>query len=100
MAGPIFLHSNAHMLQLTITDIEFVKEFVVCKSIVLGKPSITSKVLGPLLGKGILSSNGAIWEHQRKIIAPELYLDKVKVRITLTLSYTITLWLYKAPALL
>ncbi|KAL6130535.1 hypothetical protein ACLB2K_068914 [Fragaria x ananassa] len=74
--GPILLCSAAHIQQLLITDMEMVKEFILCKYIVLGNPSITSKVLGSLLGEGILASNGSMWEHQRKIIAPELYLDK------------------------
>nr|XP_034568502.1 cytochrome P450 714C2-like [Setaria viridis] len=27
---------------------------------------------------GILTSNGELWEHQRKVIAPELFMEKVK----------------------
>ncbi|XP_050385008.1 cytochrome P450 714C2-like isoform X2 [Argentina anserina] len=74
--GPTFLYSTAHIQQLVTTDMELVKEFSLCKSLVLGNPSITSKVLGPLLGQGLLASNGSMWEHQRKIIAPELYPEK------------------------
>ena len=59
-----------------------VKKISLCTSLSLGKPSYLSKDRGPLLGQGILSSNGAIWAHQRKIIAPELYIDKVKVNFT------------------
>ncbi|KAL0393912.1 UNVERIFIED_CONTAM: cytochrome [Sesamum latifolium] len=44
----------------------------------VGMPSYQQKVLGPLLGKGILPSNGSVWARQRKIIAPELFMDKVK----------------------
>ncbi|KAL0323974.1 UNVERIFIED_CONTAM: cytochrome [Sesamum calycinum] len=43
-----------------------------------GMPSYQQKVFGPLLGKGILPSNGSIWARQRKIIAPELFMEKVK----------------------
>ena len=59
-----------------------VKKISLCTSLSLGKPSYLSKDRGPLLGQGILSSNGPIWAHQRKIIAPELYIDKVKVNLT------------------
>jgi hypothetical protein len=37
------------------------------------------KERGALLGMGILTSNGELWEHQRKVIAPEFFMDKVKV---------------------
>ncbi|KAL0435161.1 UNVERIFIED_CONTAM: cytochrome [Sesamum radiatum] len=40
---------------------------------------------------GILTSNGPLWAHQRKIIAPELYMDKVKGMISLIQDSTITL---------
>ncbi|KAG8475030.1 hypothetical protein CXB51_031808 [Gossypium anomalum] len=42
------------------------------------REAILSKDRGPLLGQGILSSSGPIWSHQRKIIAPEFFPDKVK----------------------
>lgn len=62
-----------------VTDTEMVKELSICTSLSLGKPVYHSKERGPILGNGILSSSGLIWAHQRKIIAPEFYLDKVKV---------------------
>jgi hypothetical protein len=68
---------------LYITDTEMVKEISLCTSLSLGKPSFLSKDRGPLLGRGILSSSGPIWAHQRKTIAPELYIDKVKVNFCL-----------------
>ena len=68
---------------MLVTDIEMVKEIIMYTSLNLGKPSYLSRDMGPLLGKGILTSSGSIWSRQRKIIAPELYLDKVKVSIYL-----------------
>lgn len=64
---------------LHVTDPDLVKEIITCTSMDLGNPTYQQKERGPLLGKGILTSNGALWAHQRKIIAPELYMDKVKV---------------------
>ncbi|MBA0834194.1 hypothetical protein Goarm_006569 [Gossypium armourianum] len=58
---------------------EMVKEIGLHKSLSLGKPSYLSKDRGPLLGQGILSSSVPIWSHQRKIIAPEFFPDKVKI---------------------
>jgi cytochrome P450 len=56
-----------------------IKEFTTCTCFDLGLPPLHKKLLGPLLGDGILTSNGTTWAHQRKTLAPELYNDKVKV---------------------
>ncbi|KAJ7961887.1 Cytochrome P450 family protein [Quillaja saponaria] len=42
----------------------------------------------PLFGKGIISSDGSVWAHQRKIIAPELYLDKIEGMVNLMVDST------------
>ena len=64
---------------LHITDPEVVKEIIKCTSLEFGRPSYFQKVLSPLLGKGILTSNGASWIHKRKTLAPTMTLDSVKV---------------------
>lgn len=80
IAGSTFLYSTGAIQLLCITDAEMVKEMSLCTSLNLGKPSYLSTERGPLLGRGILSSNGPYWAHQRKIIAPEFYLERVKVQ--------------------
>ena len=82
--GPTFLYSTGSIQWLLVTDVEMVKEILLNTSFNLGKPSYLSREMGPLLGQGIVSSSGLIWSHQRKIIAPELYLDKVKVSVQYT----------------
>ncbi|KAM3733397.1 hypothetical protein ACB098_11G132600 [Castanea mollissima] len=89
--GQIFLYSSGNIQILCITNPEVVKEISLCTSLSLGKPSYLSKDRGPLPGQGILSSNGAIWAHQRKIISPELYIDKVKGMVNLMVDSTISM---------
>ncbi|MED6143785.1 hypothetical protein PIB30_009287 [Stylosanthes scabra] len=86
--GPIYLFSSGNVEWLVVSDIEMVKEITLYTSVNLGKPSLKSRELGPLLGQGILSSSGPTWVHQRKIIAPSLYLDKVKEMISLIVQST------------
>jgi hypothetical protein len=57
-----------------------IKEFTTCTSFDLGLPPFHKKLFVSLLGDGILTSNGTTWAHHRKTLAPELYIDKVKVR--------------------
>ncbi|XP_015886086.3 cytochrome P450 714C2-like [Ziziphus jujuba] len=89
--GPVFMYSTGSIQILCITDAEMVKEVSLCTSLNLGKPSYLSKDRGPLLGQGILATSGSIWAHQRKIIAPELYLDKVKSMVNLMVDSTTSL---------
>ena len=66
-----------------MTDTKLVREINLSKTLDLGKPSYLQKDRGPLLGKGLITSNGAVWLHQRKTIAPQLFMDKVKVKFSL-----------------
>ena len=77
--GEVFLFSLGNSQIVLVTQPDMVREITTCTSLDLGKPSYQAKELGSLLGQGILTSNGAYWAHQRKIIAPELYMEKVKV---------------------
>ena len=40
-----------------------------------------------MFGHGILASNGPAWAQQRKVIAPEFFLDKVKVGLARLLFF-------------
>ena len=73
----MFSLGNIQILYLNEPDI--VREITTCTTLELGKPSYQQKERGALLGQGILTSNGIKWAHQRKILAPELYMEKVKV---------------------
>ena len=79
--GPTFTYSTGNAQLLCITDPEMVKHISLCTSLSLGKPSFLAKERKALFGSGILTSSGANWAYQKKIIAPELHMDKVKVNL-------------------
>ncbi|OVA20272.1 Cytochrome P450 [Macleaya cordata] len=81
--GSTFLCAIGNIQVLYVTDSEMLKDIGLCTSLDLGKPSYLQRERGPLLGQGILTANGSIWAHQRKIIAPELFMDKVKGMVKL-----------------
>ncbi|KAL0425439.1 UNVERIFIED_CONTAM: cytochrome [Sesamum radiatum] len=89
--GTTFLYSTGNIQLLCITDLEMVKEVIHCTSLNLGKPTYLSTERGPLLGRGILSSNGPYWAYQRKIIAPEFYVHRVKGMVNLMAESTLTM---------
>ncbi|KAL3517933.1 hypothetical protein ACH5RR_020522 [Cinchona calisaya] len=89
--GEIFMFSLGNTQILHVTQPDMVREITTCTSLDLGKPTYQAKERGSLLGQGILTSNGAIWAHQRKILAPELYMEKVKGMVSLVQESTITL---------
>ncbi|KAG6680764.1 hypothetical protein I3842_13G059500 [Carya illinoinensis] len=89
--GHVFLFSLGNTQILFIDEPDIVKQITTCTSLDLGKPSYQHKERGPLLGQGVLTSNGAVWAHQRKILAPELYMEKVKGMTNLITESTINL---------
>ncbi|KAM1140282.1 hypothetical protein ACFX19_041066 [Malus domestica] len=89
--GSIFMYSTGGIQLVSVSDVDMVKEVSMCTSLNLGKPAYLSKDRKPLLGEGILASNGPIWSHQRKIIAPQFYSDKVKGMVDLMVDSTTSL---------
>ncbi|KHN43707.1 hypothetical protein glysoja_033708 [Glycine soja] len=49
------------------------------KSLHLGRPSYLTKTLKPLLGNGIIRSNGLQWAFPRNLLAPEFFHSKIKL---------------------
>ncbi|KAK8316099.1 hypothetical protein V6Z12_A13G020200 [Gossypium hirsutum] len=52
------------------------KELSTSTSLLFGRPS--HHHYDAILGQGIIASSGHVWAHQRKILAPEFFMDKVK----------------------
>lgn len=81
--GSVYTYSTGNKQHLYVNHPELVKEMNQCITFGLGKPSYITKRLAPLLGNGILRSNGHFWAQQRKIVAPEFFMDKVKGMVSL-----------------
>ncbi|KAM3307182.1 cytochrome like [Capsicum chacoense] len=89
--GDVFMFSLGNTQIVHVTQPEMVREITTCTSLDLGKPTYQARERGSLLGNGILTSNGPFWAHQRKILAPELYMEKVKGMINLVQDSALTL---------
>jgi len=70
-----------------VSDPELIREIGRCVSLDMGKPTYLQKGQEPLFGRGVLKANGAEWHRQRKLIAPEFYMAKVKVTKTTIAAY-------------
>ncbi|GJN31385.1 hypothetical protein PR202_gb19778 [Eleusine coracana subsp. coracana] len=81
--GPIFTYSMGNVVFLHVSRPDVVRDINLCVSLDLGKSSYLKATHEPLFGGGILKSNGEAWLHQRRIIAPEFFLDKVKGMVDL-----------------
>lgn len=73
----MFIQGNITFLH--IYDPDLVKEIITCTSSDLGIPPYFKKLLGPLLGQGILAANSSNWAHKRKVLSPMFTIDSVKV---------------------
>lgn len=76
--GLIYTYSTGLRQHLYVNDLEVLKEMNQLNTLKLGKDSYMTKQLQPMLGNGVIRANGHLWAHQRKIIAPEFFIDKVK----------------------
>ncbi|EYU22022.1 hypothetical protein ABFS82_01G037200 [Erythranthe guttata] len=76
--GPVYTFSLGKTQIVYVSNPDLVKAITTSTSLDFGRPSYQQKELGPLLGHGILTSNGSVWARQRKIMAPQLFMDKVK----------------------
>ena len=43
------------------------------------KPAIVKSLLGPVIGRGLLTSDGPLWRDQRRIVAASFNLQKLKL---------------------
>ncbi|GMI92418.1 cytochrome P450, family 714, subfamily A, polypeptide 1, EUI-like p450 A1 [Hibiscus trionum] len=89
--GQIYTYSTGLRQHLYVNDLEILKEMNQLNTLQLGKDSYMTKALQPMLGNGIIRSNGQFWAHQRKIIAPEFFMDKVKGMVGLMVESTVPL---------
>ncbi|XP_021762319.1 cytochrome P450 714A1-like [Chenopodium quinoa] len=76
--GPIYTYSTGNRQHLYVNQPDLVREMSQSMTLHLGKPTYVSKALAPMLGNGILRSNGTLWAQQRKIIGAQFFMDKVK----------------------
>lgn len=77
--GPTYLYTIGSMPVLYVGDPLLAKELFF-KYSYLCKPSYIGKNRGAILGKNsVITSNGEEWARQRRIIAPEFFVDKIKV---------------------
>ncbi|XBI71377.1 hypothetical protein VPH35_065616 [Triticum aestivum] len=89
--GPVFTYSMGNVVFLHVSRADVVRDINLGVSLDLGKSSYLKATHEPLFGRGILKSNGEAWAHQRKIIAPEFFLDKVKGMVDLMVDSAQTL---------
>uniref|UniRef100_A0ACD5X7Y8 Uncharacterized protein n=1 Tax=Avena sativa TaxID=4498 RepID=A0ACD5X7Y8_AVESA len=89
--GTVFLYSTGAVEILYASDPGMIKDMSHCTSSELGKPIYLQKSRKPLFGGGIFKSNGAIWAYERKIIAPELFMEKIKVMVGLIVEASVPL---------
>ncbi|KAM5560774.1 cytochrome P450 714A1-like [Rosa sericea] len=89
--GAVFLYSTGAKQHLYVSDPKLLRELKLHNSLDLGRPTYLSKPLKPLLGNGLIVANGHEWAFQRKLIAPEFFLDKVKGMVGLMEESTMAL---------
>ncbi|XP_044396287.1 cytochrome P450 714C3 isoform X1 [Triticum aestivum] len=81
--GSVFLYSSGGREILHVSQPDMVKDIDHWTPSELGKPNYLKKTRKALLGGGLLTVNGDEWAYQRKTMAPEFFMDKIKGMIQL-----------------
>ncbi|KAJ1387502.1 Cytochrome P450 [Sesbania bispinosa] len=84
--GLLYTYSTGMKQHLYVNQPDLVREMNQCITLDLGKPSYVTNKLAPLLGNGILRANGLSWAQQRKLVAAEFFMDKVKGMVGLMIE--------------
>ncbi len=69
---PAMVGSFLGRLQVLLNHPDAIGHVLVRNAANYRRPGITRRILAPLVGKGLLLSEGAAWRHQRRTIAPLL----------------------------
>ncbi|XP_027338617.1 cytochrome P450 714A1-like [Abrus precatorius] len=84
--GLLYTYSTGMKQHLYVNQPDLVREINQSITLDLGKPSYITNKLAPMLGNGILRANGLSWAHQRKLVAAEFFMDKVKGMVGLMIE--------------
>lgn len=84
--GLVYTYSTGMKQHLYVNEPDLVREMNQCITLNLGKPSYITNKLAPMLGNGILRANGHSWAQQRKLVAAEFFMDKVKGMVGLMIE--------------
>nr|CAB3488900.1 unnamed protein product [Digitaria exilis] len=76
---------------LHVAQPEIVKDMGRWTTSELAKPHYLMRSRKPLFGEGILSANGDLWAYEKKILAPEFFMEKIKGMIGLIVDATVPL---------
>ena len=69
---PVVVGSFLGRMQVLLNDPEAIGHVLVRNAANYRRPAISRRLLAPLVGDGLLLSEGAAWRHQRRTIAPIL----------------------------
>ncbi|KAF8007575.1 hypothetical protein BT93_K1545 [Corymbia citriodora subsp. variegata] len=89
--GLLYMYSTRQKLNLYVNRPDLIRFFNLHKPFELDKPSALVKTPNPLFGKGIMRATRQNWASQRKLIAPQFFLDKVKGIMDLMVDSTMAL---------
>ncbi|KAL0539814.1 hypothetical protein IC582_024035 [Cucumis melo] len=76
--GPLYTYSTGTRQHLYANKVELVKDLSLSNNLNVGKPFYVTRKLAPILGQSVVRSNGSVWAVQRKVIAPEFFMDRVR----------------------
>jgi cytochrome P450 len=93
MPGKSYLWWFGWEPSITITDLDLIKQVLTNKDHVFTKSQIVVGSLKPVIGKGLVTTDGEEWALHRRIVNPAFHHENLKVQTETTLQMFATkLW--------
>ncbi len=75
---------------ITITDLNLIKQVLPNKDHAFTKSQMMLKFMMPVIGKGLVTTDGEEWALHRRIVNPAFHHEKLKVQTKTTLRMPLT----------
>jgi cytochrome P450 len=93
MPGKSYLWWFGWEPRITITDLDLIKQVLTNKDHVFTKSQIVVRSIKPVIGKGLVTTDGEEWALHRRIVNPAFHHENLKVQTKTTLQmFSTNLW--------
>lgn len=75
--GPVTFNFLGPLFRIISGDPAFAREVLVTQADAFTKPAFMRRVLGPLLGNGLVLSDGEVWKRHRALIGPTFHYHRL-----------------------
>jgi cytokinin trans-hydroxylase len=90
MPGKTYLWWFGSEPRITITNLDLIKQVLPNKDHAFGTSQLEIRFSAPIIGKGLVTTDGEEWALHRQVVSPAFHHEKLKVKTYTTLQMSLT----------